>query len=77
MAIVGRLFGAKAPFVPADAIDTVLAEGTQGREVLLLDVRNAVELAESGTIPGAIHICLDELADRAGELPRDRPVLTA
>lgn len=77
MAIVGRLFGAKAPFVPADAIDSVLAEEREGREVLLLDVRNAVELAESGTIPGAIHICLDELADRAGELPRDRPVLTA
>lgn len=77
MAIVGRLFGAKAPFVPADAIDNVLADATGGREVLLLDVRNAVELAESGTIPGAIHISLDELADRAGELPRDRPVLTA
>lgn len=77
MAIVGRLFGARAPFVPADAIDSVLAKEREGREVLLLDVRNALELAESGTIPGAIHICLDELADRAGELPRDRPVLTA
>lgn len=72
MAIVGRMFGTRAPFVPADEIDGQLAGG----EVVLLDVRQAAELAESGTIPGALHIGLDELAGRTGEIPRDRPILT-
>ena len=69
---MGRALGTRAPFVAAGQIDEVL----DGDEVVLLDVRTALELAESGTIPGAVHIHLGELADRLDELPRDRPVLT-
>jgi len=69
---MGRALGTRAPFVAAAQIDEVLSEG----QVLLLDVRTAQELAESGTVPGAVHIHLGELADRLDELPRDRPVLT-
>ncbi len=69
---MGRALGTKAPFVPPNQIDDVLRDD----EVLLLDVRTAVELAESGTIPGALHIHLGELADRLDELPRGQPVLT-
>ena len=69
---MGRALGTKAPFVAAGEIDEVLGEG----RVLLLDVRTALELAEAGTIPGAVHIHLGELAERMEELPRDRPVLT-
>ncbi len=72
MSLMGRALGTSAPFVAAGQIDEVLSDG----RVLLLDVRTALELAESGTIPGAVHIHLGELADRLDELPRDRPVLT-
>lgn len=41
--------------------------------VTLLDVRTPSE-REMGHIPGFIHIPLDELRQRAGELPQDKPV---
>ncbi|HUT09550.1 MAG TPA: DsrE/DsrF/DrsH-like family protein [Thermoguttaceae bacterium] len=41
---------------------------------LLLDVRDVKEL-ESGTIPGAKNVPLDDLRDRLDELPRDREIL--
>lgn len=69
---MGRALGTKVPFVAATDIDEVLTD----ERVLLLDVRTAMELAEAGTIPGAVHIHLGELAERVDELPRDRPVLT-
>lgn len=40
-----------------------------------LDVREPDEFA-AGHIPGAMHIPLGQLQRRAGELPRDRPILT-
>lgn len=72
MSLLGRALGTGAPFVAASEIDGVLEDAG----VVLLDVRTARELAESGTIPGAVHIHLGELSDRLDELPRDRPVLT-
>ena len=42
---------------------------------LLLDVREPAEF-HSGHIPGALHIPLSSLADRAGEIERNRPVIT-
>lgn len=41
---------------------------------LILDVRKPFEVA-AGTIPGAVHIPLDELRDRLGELPVDKEIL--
>lgn len=41
--------------------------------VTLLDVRTPSE-REAGHIPGFIHIPLDELRQRAGEVPQDKPV---
>ena len=72
MSLMGRALGTKAPFVAAGQIDEVLRD----EQILLLDVRTAPELAEAGTIPGAVHIHLGELADRVDELPRGRPILT-
>jgi NADPH-dependent 2,4-dienoyl-CoA reductase/sulfur reductase-like enzyme/peroxiredoxin family protein/rhodanese-related sulfurtransferase/TusA-related sulfurtransferase len=45
-----------------------------GPNQLLLDVRTAPEV-QQGTIPGSIHIPLDELRGRLGELPKDKEVL--
>jgi len=61
-----------APRVEAADIDAALANGA-----LLLDVRTDEELAEHGTIDGFVHIPIDELEARIGELPAGVPVLTA
>ena len=61
-----------APRVEAEEIDAALAAGA-----VLLDVRTDEELAEHGTIDGFIHIPIDELEARIGELPSGVPVLTA
>ncbi len=45
-----------------------------GPNQVLLDVRTAPEV-QQGTIPGSIHIPLDELRGRLGELPKDKEVL--
>jgi len=42
--------------------------------VAIVDVRGANEWA-SGHLPGAIHITLGYLAERAGELPAGRPIV--
>ncbi len=41
---------------------------------MLLDVRTTPEV-QQGTIPGSIHIPLDELRSRLGELPRDKEIM--
>lgn len=61
-----------APRVEAMDIDAVLSDGA-----LLLDVRTAEELAEHGTLDGFVHIPVDELEARMGELPSGVPILTA
>lgn len=63
---------APAPRVEAADIDAALAGGA-----LLLDVRTAEELAEHGTLEGFVHIPIDELEARIGELPTGVPILTA
>jgi NADPH-dependent 2,4-dienoyl-CoA reductase/sulfur reductase-like enzyme/peroxiredoxin family protein/rhodanese-related sulfurtransferase/TusA-related sulfurtransferase len=45
-----------------------------GPTQLLLDVRTTPEV-QQGTIPGSIHIPIDELRGRLGELPKDKEVL--
>lgn len=61
-----------APRVEAANIDAALANGA-----VLLDVRTDEELAQHGTIEGFVHIPIDELEARMGELPAGVPVLTA
>jgi rhodanese-related sulfurtransferase len=43
-------------------------------EADLVDVREQYEW-DAGRIPGATHIELDQLAGRADELPKDKPVI--
>ena len=65
------------PVSRIEAIDVAgLAALVDGEEPpLVIDVRNAGEF-ESGHIPGSVHIPYADLAGRAGELPRDRPLAT-
>ena len=72
-------FGDEAVKAAGDAEQTssintaeMLALG-ETQNAVLIDVRNANE-RRAGHIPGTIHIPLGELADRADELPRDRPI---
>jgi hydroxyacylglutathione hydrolase len=44
-------------------------------DVLVLDVRQPAEWA-AGHIPGAVHISGAEITERAGEIPKERPVAT-
>ena len=56
--------------VDTDELLRRLADG----HVVLLDVRPEPEYA-AGHLPGAIHIPLEELAERIGELPRNHEVV--
>jgi rhodanese-related sulfurtransferase len=57
------------------AVDTEeLLRRLQRGDVAILDVRPAVEYA-GGHLPGAIHIPLEELTERLGELPHDREIV--
>jgi hydroxyacylglutathione hydrolase len=51
-----------------------VAKEVQSGAVTVIDVRNLDEWAE-GHIPGASHIMLGYLADRAGEIPAGKPVI--
>jgi NADPH-dependent 2,4-dienoyl-CoA reductase/sulfur reductase-like enzyme/peroxiredoxin family protein/rhodanese-related sulfurtransferase/TusA-related sulfurtransferase len=45
-----------------------------GPKQVILDVRTTPEV-QQGTIPGSVHIPLDELRGRLGELPKDKEIL--
>jgi rhodanese-related sulfurtransferase/DNA-binding transcriptional ArsR family regulator len=58
-----------------DAVDTAeLLRRLEAGDVVVLDVRPGPEY-DGGHLPGAIHIPVEELADRLGELPEDREVV--
>lgn len=44
---------------------------------LIVDVREPSELEEDGRFPGARHVPVADLNERAEEIPRDRPVVFA
>jgi rhodanese-related sulfurtransferase len=59
----------EAKEVSREQAQKLIDAGTQ-----LIDVRADHEWA-AGHLPGATHLPLDELAERAGEIDKDRPVL--
>lgn len=66
--------------LPMASIGTTNAERLQAalggpREPVVIDVRSNKEW-NTGHIEGAVHIPLGELAQRASQIPRDRPVVT-
>lgn len=59
--------------VKAEQIDAMMADGT----VFFLDVREREEIEELGSYEGYVNIPMSQLEARLGELPKDRPILTA
>ena len=51
-----------------------VARRKQGESLTLLDVREDWELGVA-SVPGVVHIPMGEVADRLGELDRDREVV--
>ncbi len=56
-------------------ISSVAPDSWKPTDEMLLDVRDDDEIAEWGTLAGAVHIPLDQLRSRAAELPRDRKIV--
>jgi len=59
--------------VKTEDIDSVMKDG----KVFFLDVREPKELEEFGSYEGYVNIPMSQLESRLGELPKDRPILTA
>ena len=69
---------ARRAYLGADDTATVdteeLLRRLGGVDAVILDVRPGVEYA-AGHLPGAVHVPLEELAERLSELPRDREIV--
>lgn len=63
----------KAPKMTSDEVMARLEKG----DVFFLDVREPRELAELGTFEGYVNIPLGQLEKRLGEIPKDKPIITA
>jgi len=46
-------------------------------DFFFIDVRSAEEISTLGTLPGYVHIPIEELQDRLGEIPPGKVVVTA
>ena len=57
----------------AEDFKTILAQ--KADNTIIVDVRTEEE-AETGTIAGAMNIPTDEIAERAGEIPKDKSIIT-
>jgi hydroxyacylglutathione hydrolase len=64
--------GLKLIAIPQASVEDLFANGAE-RDTLILDVRGENEW-RAGHIPGAVHIPLGDLPERAGDLPSDRPI---
>jgi len=63
--------GANGSDVPRDELERLIKKGA----AVLIDVRPAPEY-ESGHLPGAVSVPVEELPERLKELPRDRRIVT-
>ena len=52
-----------------------LQKKLKGGKLVLVDVREASEIKESGAIPGAIHIPMAHIEKRMGELPTNAEIV--
>jgi rhodanese-related sulfurtransferase len=45
------------------------------KKPLVVDVRKPSEIEESGAVPGAVHIPVEKVSERAPELPKDQELV--
>ena len=62
--------------LPHITVDELLAAMAGEQRPLLLDLRGATMIAETGPIPGAVVAEHDQLRKAVGDWPRDRPIVT-
>lgn len=62
--------------VPHITPSELLAAMADAQPPLLLDLRGATMVAETGPLPGAIVAEHDRLAEAVGDWPKDRPIVT-
>ena len=62
--------------LPHLTVDELLAAMDSEQRPLLLDLRGATMIAETGPIPGAVVAEHDQLRKAVGDWPRDRPIVT-
>jgi len=60
----------RSPTAKQTTADALKAKLDKGEQVLVIDVRSDDEV-KSGSIPGAIHIPMDELEARMRDVPKD------
>jgi len=80
--MIRLLFGLLAAFVlfaqdapkklTADEMKAVISKTDN---IYLLDVREPKELAETGTLKGAVNVPISDLEKRIAEVPKDRKIL--
>ena len=68
--------------VVAPSVDTISADelrqlADSGEEFVLLDVRGMEEIQRNGTLPGFLHIPVDEIGDRMSEVPKGKRIVVA
>ena len=66
----------KLSAIPHISADELMAAVTANNAPLILDLRGAVMVAETATIPGAKHTTLELLHVAVGTWPKDRPIVT-
>ena len=66
----------RAVELPRIGVDELRALIRDGRQPLILDVRSGASIeVDPRRIPGALSVQLDEVGDRAAQLPRDREIV--
>ena len=78
-------WGAILPLDSGSEVDIVAAERIPipelkkkletSKKLVIVDVREAKEIAEGGAIPGAIHIPMGQIEKRMSELPKSTDIV--
>jgi len=78
---LGWKFVGRQRFLRQIRTATITAQELKGRidrgdDVMVVDVRDRLDFeAEPAIIPGALHLAIDELESRHGEIPRERDIV--
>ena len=70
LALAGPVSAQRSTSAKPTGADELKAKLDKGEKVLVIDVRGDDEVA-SGSIPGAIHIPMDQLEARMKDIPKD------